>query len=370
MINIYPRVWVEVDLKNIEHNVRTLKDLCAPDVLFMAIVKANGYGHGSSEVANAALKTGADRLGVATVDEAKVLRDAGIMAPIHLLTGFQKNQVDSIIDMDLIPAIYTDQHMDALETINSPLKVHVKIDTGMGRLGLKPKDASSFIKRAMENKELEIEGVFTHLATADEEASEYTDKQIREFKKILEDLKEEGIDSKINHIANSAATILRPDSHLQMVRVGIALYGLHPSHDTKSKVDIRPALSWYSRLSYIKELEAGKSVSYGATHTLKNARAVGTVPVGYADGYSRTLSNNAQVMINGKKVDEIGRVCMDQFMIDLGSISAKEGDKVTLLGSQNGVSITADDLADKLNTINYEIVCSISSRVKRYYRSL
>ena len=366
-MEIYPRTWVEVDLENIKQNVEELKALTKPPTMFMAVVKANGYGHGAVEVANAVLEAGADRLGVAIVEEARVLREGGINAPIHLLTGFEAEQVESIIELDLIPAVYTEQHLNTVGSIEKTMTIHIKVDTGMGRIGLRPENTIPFIKEAKENKNLNIEGIFTHLATADEADIEYADKQISTFKNLIRDIEDEGLDIKINHIANSAATILRPETHLQMVRVGIALYGLHPSDDTKSKIDLKPALSWYSRLSYVKNLEQGEAVSYGATHIIKETSAIGTVPVGYADGYNRGLSNKANVLIAGTKVNQVGRVCMDQFMVELEGLDAKENDKVTLIGKQNNVQITADEMAKELGTINYEIVCAIADRVKRYY---
>ena len=366
-MGIYPRTWVEVDLENIKDNVKKLKALTRPPTFFMAVVKANGYGHGAVEVANAALEAGGDRLGVAIVEEARVLREAGINAPIHLLTGFEAEQVESIIELDLIPAVYTEQHLNALGSIEKTMTIHIKVDTGMGRIGLKPENTIAFIKKTKENKNLKIEGIFTHLATADEAGSEYADKQISTFKNLIKDIKDEGLDIKINHIANSAATILRPETHLQMVRVGIALYGLHPSDDTKGKIDLKPALSWYSRLSYVKNLEQGEAVSYGATHIIKEASAIGTVPVGYADGYNRSLSNKANVLVSGIKIKQVGRVCMDQFMVELNGIDAKENEKVTLIGKQNDAQITADEMAKEVGTINYEVVCAIADRVKRYY---
>lgn len=365
---MFPRTWVDIDLNNIKHNVREIIKRLPQQCLFMAVVKADGYGHGAVEVAKAALEAGADRLGVATVDEAIALREAGLKAPIQLLTGLETPKIDLIIQYDLIPCIFSYEHLQALQVLNEPLKVHVKVDTGMGRLGLVPEQAVDFLKSIHANKNIEIEGVFTHFATADEEDNSYAKQQLDAFLTLLESLEREGLSPKINHAANSAAAILIPDSHLQMVRIGIALYGLHPSNDTKDKIDLKPALSWHSKLSHVKELSAGKSVSYGATHTLDKDTTIGTVPVGYADGYSRRLSNNTFAIVNNTRVKQVGRICMDQFMIDLNGVEANVGDTVTLIGNQNNAEITADELAKKLDTINYEITCAIASRVPRVYK--
>ncbi len=361
------RTWVEINLDNIKHNVQAIKALLPDDCLFMAVVKANGYGHGAIEVAKAAIEAGANRLGVAILEEAKVLRQAQINVPIQLLTGFEPGQAKEIAQFNLIPTIYTKDHLDELAALDKAVKVHVKVDTGMGRIGLKTDEVALFLTLA-KAKNIEVEGLFTHFATADVKNSQIFERQLTGFEQLIDDLKKEGLAPKINHAANSAATILKKQSHMQMVRVGIALYGLHPSGDTKDKIDLKPALSWFAGLSYAKKLTKGDTVSYGATHTIEKEGFVGTVPVGYADGYNRNLSNNSEVIVNGQKITQIGRVCMDQFMVYLKDVQAKVGDKVTLIGQDGRQKISADDLAAKLGTINYEIVCAIATRVPRYYK--
>jgi len=363
----YPRVWTEINLDNIQHNVRAIKKILPEDCLFMAVVKADGYGHGAIPVAKAALAAGADRLGIATVEEAKELREAGIEAPIHLLTGFYPGQAEVIAELELIPTVFTEEHLVELQGLKKPLSINIKIDTGMGRLGLNVKQTIDFIDKASQNKNLQIEGLFTHFATADEAESPYAKQQLDEFNALLESLAKQGRVFKINHAANSAAAILNQGSHLDMVRAGIALYGLHPSDATKGKIDLRPALGWYSKLSLVKEVKAGLSISYGATYKTVKDEAIATVPAGYADGYSRRLSNNTEVIVKGEKVKQIGRICMDQMMVNLGGVKAETGDKVTLIGKEGKSEISADDLAAKLGTINYEIVCGIAARVPRHY---
>lgn len=365
----YLRTWVEVNLENVKHNVKVIKSLLPKGCLFMAVVKANGYGHGAKQVAKAALEAGADRLGVATIEEAKELRTGGIKAPIHILTGFELDKASSLIKLNLIPSIYNEEQFATISKLNKRITVHIKVDTGMGRIGISPELLVPFVKKIKQNNNINIEGVFTHFATADEENSSYAKQQLKVFVNSIRSLAAEGFTFPINHAANSAATILNPATHFQMVRVGVSLYGLHPSEHTKSKINLKPALSWHSKLTYVKSMTAGQAVSYGATFKLKKDGIIGTVPVGYADGYSRSLSNNAEVLVNGKKVKQVGRVCMDQFMVDLDNLEAKPEDKVTLIGHQGREEITADDLAKKLNTINYEIVCGIASRVPRYYHS-
>ncbi len=366
----YPRVWAEVNLDNIKHNIKTIKKLLHSKALFMAVVKADGYGHGAVQVSKAALEAGADRLGVATIDEASQLRNAGIKAPIHLLIGFEKEKASRIVKLNLIPAVYADEQIKALNRFKKKINVHVKVDTGMGRIGLRPERIAAFVKEIKKSKNIKVEGVFTHLATADVANNPNTKRQLKTFNRVIRSLAAQGISYKLNHAANSAATILYPGSRLQMVRIGIALYGLQPSEATKGKIKLKPALSLKSKLSFVKDYKAEHSVSYGATYTLKKDSVIGTVPVGYADGYSRVLSGDTCVLIGGKKVKQVGRICMDQFMVDLNEVKAKEGDKVVLIGKQNGLEISADYLAEILKTINYEIVCSIASRVPRFYEEL
>jgi len=366
----YPRTWTEIKLENIQHNVRVIRQLLSPGCLFMAVVKADGYGHGAVEVAKAALAAGADRLGIATVEEGRQLREAGIEAPMHLLTGFYPGQAQVISELDLIPAIFTDEQLNELKNLNKPLAINIKVDTGMSRLGLNVKQAPDFIEKVRQNKNLQIEGLFTHFATADEVGSPFAEQQLKEFNTLLENLAKQGYLFKVNHAANSAAAILNPASQLQMVRVGIALYGLHPSGATKDRIDLKPALSWYSKLSLVKEVKAGLSVSYGATYAAQKTEVIGTVPVGYADGYSRRLSNNTDVLIRGEKVKQIGRICMDQMMVRLDQVQTQVGEKVILIGKEANTEISADDLASKLGTINYEIVCGIAARVPRHYEHI
>lgn len=328
----------------------------------MAVVKANGYGHGSVKVSKAALDSGADRLGVALVEEAFPLREAGITSPIQLLTGPPPGSAKKIEELDLIPAVFFKDHLEELKDIK--VKVHLKVDTGMNRIGLRPEEIDSFLEEIKIYPNIEIEGLFTHFATADDPKSPLFSKQID----IIKDLKVKYKDVfKIIHCANSSSALFFPESHMDMVRIGISLYGLEPSKIKKSPVKLVPALSWLAKTTYVKKISGGESVSYGAKFITEKPVNIATIPVGYADGYSRKLTNKSKIIAKGNVLKQVGTVCMDQLMIldENGDIGV--GDKVILLGNENGVSFTADDMANILDTINYEVVCTISSRVPRVY---
>jgi len=360
------QAYAEIDISAIKSNIAALKKLLPGKTQFMAVVKANGYGHGSVQVAKAALSAGANRLGVALVEEAIPLRQAGIIAPIQLLTAVPAEGLNKISELDLIVAVYTKEQADSLNKLGKPVKVHIKADTGMNRIGVSHKDAQGFIDYVSGLNNIEIEGMFTHFATADQQPSDYAKEQWTRFKDIVQAAKESN-PLLIAHAANSAATILYPQSHLDMVRVGIAMYGLHPSSVTKSKINLCPALSLKAKLSYVKKVGPGECISYGATHTTSKRTVVGTIPLGYADGYTRLLSNKCEILVGGRRCKQIGRICMDQFMVDLDNIDAKTNDEAVLIGRQGNEEITADELAQILGTINYEIVCKVASRIPRVY---
>lgn len=368
---MYRPTWAEIDLDAIRKNVKAIKNMLPKGTLLMAVVKADGYGHGSVQVARTALEAGADRLGVALVEEAFPIRQAGIKAPIHLLGATYKESVDEIIRLNLIPSVYTKKQAEWLSKTSikqkKRLNVHIKIDTGMNRIGVDYKKANEFIKEVRKQKSLEIEGIFTHYATADKSGSSFAKLQTDRFNKIIKMTQIDKIKLPLIHASNSAAAILMPKTHFNMVRVGIAMYGLHPSNITKNKVRLTPALSLKSKLSYVKAVGAGEGISYGHTFETIKRTNVGTIPIGYADGYSRLLSNKSEVLIKGKRYRQVGRICMDQFMVDLKSSSVDENDQVVLIGKQGRDEISADELAKILGTINYEIVCGISKRVPRVY---
>jgi len=363
-------VWAEVDISAIKKNVALIKERLASGTLFMAVVKANGYGHGDTEVSKAALDAGADRLGVALVEEGTKLREAGIGCPIQILGEIDPSSAKLVIENNLIPTICSKRVAEKLseeaKKANVRLKVHIKIDTGMHRLGVSPEEALDFLNYVKLLPSIEVEGIFTHFAMAGESA-EYTKKQFRSFLSVIFDLKEEGFDIPLKHAANSAATILMPETHLNMVRVGISMYGLYPTKTTKHAITLNPALQLIARVSSAKTISAGEGVSYGLTHRAKKKTGIAVLPLGYADGYSRLFSNKSFVLLKGKRFPVVGNVCMDQFMVDVGDYQVGAGDEAVLIGRQGEGEITADEMAEILGTINYEIVCMISGRVPRIY---
>jgi alanine racemase len=364
--------WVEVDLSAIAHNVAALKGLTAPGTLFMAVVKADGYGHGADEVARAALGSGADRLGVATVPEAVALRDAGISAPIQLLSEPPASAVEVIIEHSLIPTITTKEFAGALARASSARGVetpfHLKVDTGMNRIGVRADEAVQFAAMVAQFPGLALEGVFTHFATADVAGDWDATRQLQRFTEVVSAMREAKVDPGIVHASNSPATILLPEAHFDMVRCGIALYGLHPSRDTYERVDLRPAMSVKARTTLVKRIGMGEGVSYGLTWQAPVSTDIATLPLGYADGVHRNLSNVMKVLCGGVRMSQVGRVCMDQMMVEVpGSSTVEIGDEFVIVGQQQSSRILMDELADLAGTINYELACSFGMRLERIY---
>lgn len=369
-------VWAEIDLTAIKHNVETLRGLTKPGAMFMAVVKANGYGHGAIQVAEAAIAAGADRLGVATIEEAMQLSDSGLLVPIHILTEIpsSRGELCAAINRGFILTICREASAKALSDAaietGKVAKVHVKVDTGMNRLGIScnPDTSVVFIEYLLSLGNIDIEGIFSHFATADDPASDFPRIQMERFNNVLNELAVKKICPPVRHAANSAAIIAFPDSHLDMVRAGIAMYGLNPSPAMAGSADIKTALSLKARVSFVKDVPAGQGISYGLTYTTERDSRIATLPLGYADGYSRVLSNKVEVLIKGKRAMNTGTICMDQFMADVTDIKGIEaGDECVLIGRSGTDVITADDIAAKLGTINYEVVCAINSRVPRVY---
>jgi len=375
----------EIDLKAIAHNVKELRRITHPKTRLMAVVKANGYGHGVVEVAQCALQNGAAALGVARIEEGIQIRKDGIRAPI-LIFGYTPAQLAAdLLKFDLTQTICTFASAQAFSqtaaSLRKKLKVHLKIDSGMGRLGLLPQDFKSDNPAAINADAiqetitiaslpgLELEGIFTHFATADSANKSYADKQIRIFTNYLKQLQRAGLNPPVRHAANSAALIDMPQSHLDMVRPGIALYGLYPSDEVKKKtVDLKPAMALKTSVVHLKKVPAGFYVSYGITHKTPKPTTIATVPVGYADGLNRLLSSRGQMLVHGRRVPIIGRICMDLTMLDVGDIeNVKVGDEVVIFGQQGNETLTVDEMAAALNTINYEIVSTITARVPRVY---
>lgn len=365
-------VWVEINLDNIKFNIEQVKSRVSDETLVMAVVKADAYGHGAIPVAKAAVEAGADRLAVAIPEEGIELREAGFEIPIHVLGEVLPEQVPLLVKYNLISTISKFKTAAKLERISAKFetrqKVHIKVDTGMGRIGVLPENAVKFTKKVNEFSHLEIEGLFTHFAKADEKDKEYTKQQWKKFNNVIKNLEAAGIEIPIKHCANSATIIDLSEMELDMVREGIMLYGLWPSAEVDQEFQLRPALSWKARIVYLKELEEGHGISYGATYITPHRVQIATIPLGYADGYFRALSNKGDVLINGKRAPISGRICMDQFMVAVTKISnVNIGDEVVLIGQQGDKEITAMELANLTDTINYEIVSKITKRVPRVY---
>jgi len=365
--------WAEIDLTAIEDNVRNIKKLLLPDTLLMAVVKANAYGHGMVQVARTALGAGADYLGVATLDEAVALRENNIQAPVLVLGYVPVEFFAEALEKNIDLTIYNLESAQALSAIarkqQQTAAVHLKVDSGMGRIGFQPGEESLAIVEEIYNlPSLNVKGIFTHFAVADERDKSYTEQQFRIFTGFINRLEDKGVHIPIKHCANSAAIIDLPHTHLDMVRAGIICYGLYPSeHVNKARLPLTPALQLKSRISHIKTLPAGSSISYGRTYTCQQERVIATVPIGYADGYSRLLSNRAYAIIKGKKAPQVGTICMDQCMFDVSDIEdVKVGDEVILLG-QGQPGISAEDIGKWMGTINYEVVCMIGPRIPRFY---
>lgn len=367
--------WAEVDLDAIRHNVEALRRMVAPSMLW-AVVKANGYGHGAVPVARAALDAGAAGLCVALVQEGEELRAAGIDAPILLLSQQPPEQLDRLVSAGLTPTVYS---ADAIERLTSVapadgIDVHLKIDTGMQRVGAAPEDALALAASIDGDDRLRLAGVFTHLAAADDPDSSATDRQLDVFAAALDAVRDSGIEPPLVHAANSAGAMRVPAAHRSFVRAGIAIYGISPAPALDDlAVELRPAMRLVARVSHVKRVDAGTHVSYGWRHRFDRATTAVTVPLGYADGVPRRMGTlpdrpGADVLIGGRRCPIVGVVTMDQFVVDVGDERVNVGDEVVLLGEQGDQRIRAEDWADRLGTIGYEIVCGISARIGRFER--
>ncbi len=378
--------WIEINLGAIRHNVQTLKKKLSKDVKFMAVVKADGYGHGAVRIAKVALKNGASWLGVARLSEAIKLREAKINAPILIFGLVRDCDVEVIAKHDLTITLFHLKMAEelALEALRQGvyIKAHLKIDTGMGRLGLLPdhlrarpalnNEASKEIGAISQLENINLEGIYTHLAAADSKDKTYTEYQLENFNLLLEELVKKGVRLKICHVANSACIIDLPQASYDMVRAGISMYGLYPSSEVyKADTLLKPAMTLKSVITSLKEIPPGYKISYGMTYTTQITTKIAIVPVGYADGLPRLLSSNGFMLVRGKRAKIAGRVCMDQTMIDVGHIPVvRPGDEVVLIGKQGKEEITMDEVAKSAQTINYEIVTSLVNRLPRVYSSL
>jgi len=334
------------------------------------VIKANGYGHGALQVAQAATEAGATWCGVARMEEALALREQGINSEIMVLGYTPPALIPEAIRQGIHVAIYDPQmaeaYLEFAKKSSGQLKVHVKVETGMGRLGMIPQKAAEFLKAYHYNDRLDIDGIFTHFAKADEPDEDTTQQQLSRFVALLRDLQKAGLQPATVHTANSAAIMNFPEAKFDLVRPGIAIYGLTPSPDMPLTDEFRPALTWKARLTSLRTLPPGHGVSYGHRYTTSDNERIGVIPLGYGDGFRRVPGQ--QALVRGQRVNVVGRVCMDQCMLQLDSVpEAQAGDEVVLLGSQGNHQITADDLAEKWGTINYEVVCGLADRLPRIY---
>jgi alanine racemase len=365
--------WADIDLGAVTHNVSALRDVVTP-ARVCAVVKAQGYGHGAVEVARAALAGGADRLAVALAAEGAELRDAGLHGPILVLSQASPDELDDLVRHDLDATVYTAAGVQELAAAaaasapRQPIAVHLKVDTGMHRVGAQPDEVVGLAQAVIARPELALASVFTHCAVADEPDNPFTAEQLRRYEEVLSDLARAGVDVPMRHAANTAAAIAHPASRYDLVRAGIGIYGLAPSPALAGRVDLRPAMSRKARVSHVKRVAAGEGLSYGLRYHPATAANIATVPLGYADGVARRLgSTGGQVLIGGHRYPVAGTVTMDQLLIDCGDRPVQVGEEVVLLGRQGDQEITADEWADRLGTINYEIVCGVSLRVPRCY---
>jgi len=368
--------WAEIDLDNLAHNVREIRKITSPNSKIMAVVKADAYGHGIIKTSEVVLRNGADCLGVAILDEALSLRERGFKVPIVILGYTPESDLEHVVANGLTQTVFNYRHGEALsrEAVrqNKKAAVHIKIDSGMGRLGFLPCEESlQLVERILDLPGIYVEGVYSHLASADAPDRVYTLEQLESFFWFLDKMKERNINIPVKHVANSAGILNYPEAHLDMVRPGIILYGLLPSPHVRTEgLSLKPVMSVKARVGSLKRIPAGSSIGYSCTYKLGKDCVIAVLPLGYADGYSVRFSNNSFVLLHGQRVPVVGRVCMDQIMVDASSVPGVDiGDEAVLLGRQGQEEISADELAQLVGTINYEIVCMVSHRVPRKYTS-
>ncbi len=364
--------WVEISLDAINHNIEQFRRVLPGDMRIMAIVKANAYGHGAIGVAQAAVEAGVDYLAVAFLDEAMQLRQAGVAAPILILGYTSPEELALVAELDVTITVYSDELLDAIaaRSAGRPVNIHIKLDTGMGRIGITGEEESiRFIDRALSTPGVVVEGLFTHYACADEADKRYTYEQHQRMERIVRHYAQQGIEFPYLHAGNSATGIDTPELSYNMLRLGISMYGLYPSEEVhRDRVQLKPVMAYKTKVVHVKTVPAGSAISYGAIYHTQSEERIATIPVGYADGYSRMLSGKAEALIRGVKVPVVGRICMDQCMINVTGIpDVQVGDEVVLYGEQGGNVITAEDVAEQLGTINYEITCMVNYRVPRVF---
>lgn len=365
--------WAEIDLNAFEENFKNIKALVTPGTMVTGVIKADAYGHGAVEIGKVLIEQGVDRFAVATLTEAVQLRKVFVEIPILILGYTPVYGADTLFENDIIQTLYDlDQAREfsrLAEAKGKTLKVHIKIDTGMSRLGFQATEESAdAILEISRLPGLEVEGMFTHFAVADETDKTFTDGQFKKYTFMVEALKSRGLEIPVKHVSNSAAIMDLPELNMDMVRAGIILYGLYPSDEVlRQRIDLKQVMSLKAEISHVKELEAGRGISYGLKYVTPGPRTIATVPIGYADGFTRMLTGKAEMLVKGKRVPVVGRICMDQCLIDVTGLDVKMGDEAVIFGTDGKNTITIDEVAAKLGTINYEITCMISKRIPREY---
>lgn len=366
-------VWAEVDLDKLAHNMREIRRVAKSENI-IAVVKADAYGHGAIDVAPVLLENGANRLAVAIISEALELRRSGIKCPLMILGYTPPDLIDHLLKYNIEQAVYTYEFAKQLSTMaekkNKIARIHIVVDTGMGRIGFLPTDDSvEQVCKIYKLPNIIIEGMFCHFSSADEKDKTYTYNQVKKYDDFHEKLKEKKVNINMRHMANSAAIIDLPETHYEAVRPGIITYGYYPSEQVnKENINLKPVMTLKTSIVQIKTLPAGEYVSYGRKYQTVKESVIATLPVGYADGYTRLLFEKGKVIIKGRFAPVIGRICMDQCMIDVTEINGvKVGDEVILMGEDENNKFTADTIGELIGTINYEVVCMISKRVPRVY---
>lgn len=368
--------WLEIDLPALKHNLQTIRSLISQDTILMPVVKADAYGHGGVGCAAALIEAGAERFAVATLEEGIHLREAGVTLPIHCLGYLPSRQYQYAIDNDFILTIYDLEQAKEISALaakaQKTITIHIKIDSGFTRLGFMPNTATiDDICQIVNLPYINAEGIFSHFSSADFADKTTSHQQNAVFEHFLMLLQQKNISFPIRHMANSAAIIDMPEYNYELCRPGIILYGYTPSAAVKHHVDLKPVMSLKAEIARIMEIPPGTAVSYGCEWHAKEKSLIATIPLGYADGYSRLLGNKGQVIVNGQLAPIVGRICMDHFMVDVTHIKStsplKKGDLVTVMGSVGDVSITADSIAALTSTINYEVLCLLGTRLPKVY---
>jgi len=357
-----------IDLGAISHNVAAIRKKIGSQRGLMAVVKADGYGHGAVEVSRTALRNGADSLAVALPEEGQHLREAGVEAPILVLGLIQPEEAWKVVDSRLDQTVSSIALLEALDreaaSASTQVNVHIKVETGLGRIGVEPHEVVLFLRRARSYRNLKVAGLFSHFSAADERDKTFSQHQLQLFEQTIREIRHAGIELPQRHMANSAATLDLPESYYDLVRPGLIIYGLYPSTEVSHSIEVKPAMTLKTKVCYLKTVPQGTPISYGRTFVTKKQTRVATLPLGYGDGYKRALANKGEVLIKGRRAPVIGRICMDMCMIDVSDVpDVQAGDEAIVFGQEP----TADELAAKIGTINYEVVTTVGKRVPRVY---